>query len=131
MTAALAPRTGERYLYPTEVIGRMKSAFAYVETSEEGAREKMLEWMSQLAFVAADGRTGECDADLDRLEQLQDAALYVHFGDEVGDDATLLSMFVVPTQPLFVDPLTEDCKGKAAPLIERCAAVLGYEVVEV
>ncbi|MGQ0750831.1 MAG: hypothetical protein ACT4PS_09885 [Betaproteobacteria bacterium] len=131
MTAALAPRVGERYLYPTEVIGRMKLAFAYVETSEEGAREKIQEWMSQLAFVAADGRTEECDADLDRLDQLQDAALYVHFGDEVGDDATLLSMFVVPTQPIFVDPLTGEDREKAAPLIERCAAALGYEVVEV
>lgn len=131
MTAALAPRSGERYLYPTEVIGRMKSAFAYVETSEEGAREKMQEWMSQLAFVAADGRTEACDADFDQLEQLQDAALFVHFGDGVGVDATLLSMFVVPTQPIFVDPLTVDDQSRAAPLIARCATALGYEVTEV
>jgi hypothetical protein len=131
MTATLAPRHGERYLNPLEVIGRMEAAFGYVETSEEGAREKMQQWLSQLAFVAADGRTEECDADLDRVEQLQDAALYVHFGDEVGNDATLLSVFVVPTQPLFVDPLTKDDQGRAAPLIARCAAALGYELTEV
>jgi hypothetical protein len=52
--------------------------------------------MSQLTLVIAHARTEVCDADLDQLEQLQDAALYVHFSDEVGNDATLLSMFFVP-----------------------------------
>jgi hypothetical protein len=91
----------------------------------------MQEWMSQLTFVTADGHASACDEDLDRLERFQDAALYLHFGDDVGDDATLLSMFIVPTQPIFVDPITGNDKQKAAPLIERCAAALGYEVVEV
>lgn len=131
MTSALAPRVGDRYLYPTEVIGRMKSVFAYVEASEEGTRARMQEWMSQLAFVVADGHAVECHADLDRLEQLQDAALYVHFGDDLGSDATLLSMFLVPAQPIFVDPLTEHEQGRAAPLIARCAAALNYEVMNI
>jgi len=127
MIAALTPRNGGRYLLPAEVIGRLKSAFAYAETSEKDARGCW--WMSELLFIAADGRGEEYDADLARWESLQDGALYFHFGDELGDDATLLSMFVVPAQPIFLDPLT--AHEKAAPLIERCAAVLGYRVVEV
>lgn len=50
----------------------------------------------QLAVVAADGRASACGEDLDRLKRFQDAALYVHFGDDIGNDATLLSMFLVP-----------------------------------
>ena len=54
--ATLMPRAGGRYLNPVEVIRRVQEAFAYVETTEQGARKQVLEWMSQLAFVAADGR---------------------------------------------------------------------------
>ena len=108
----------------------MKATFAYVETTDEGARAQLMECMSQLAFVAADGRAEKYDADLDLLERQRYSAVYVHFGDDLSNDAILLNMLVA-SQPIVVGPLNNENESKAPPLIERCAAVLGYEVVEV
>ena len=77
----LRPCSGGRYLDPDEVIQRVKaacacSACAYVETSSEGAREKALEWMNQPAF----------NDNLARLEGLAEAALFVHFGNDLTSE---------------------------------------------
>ena len=55
----LIPR--DRYLDPMDVIRRMQDAFAYVETSEEGAHAQVLAWMDQLSFVMEQGRTAAID----------------------------------------------------------------------
>jgi hypothetical protein len=128
--ATLAPREGDRYLHPAEVIDRVKAAFAYVETTDDGARAELLEWMSQLAFVAADSRDVAYDNDLARLEQLLDAAVYVHFGDDIGNDAALLSMLLVPGEPLFIEESTQLCEKRVRALLEHCAAALGYDILE-
>jgi hypothetical protein len=130
MMATLKPREGGRFLHPVEVIDRVKAAFAYVETSDEGARAELLEWMSQLAFVAADGRDTAYDNDITRLEQLLDAAIYVHFGDDIGNDAAPLSMLLVPGEPLFIEESTQLCEKRVEALLERCAAALGYAILE-
>ena len=50
------------------MIGRVKAVFAYVETTKEGARAETSE--SQLALVAAEGRTKRYDNDLTQLDEL-------------------------------------------------------------
>ena len=162
------PRAGARYLNPVEVIRRVQGVFAYVETVEEGTRRQVLEWMSQLAFIAADGRAAADDNyllsvvtisdpaqpsprplpegegrfvvpmgchpfarnSITQLEQLQDSACFVHFGDDVGADGVLLSMLMIPHQPLVIEYSSHAHKEKAQALIARCAAVLDYEIVE-
>lgn len=126
--ATLMPRVGSRYLTPIEVIRRVGAAFAYVETTEEDARKHVLEWMSQLAFVAAEGRAAADDNYLAQLEQLQDAARFVHFGDDLGSDDMLLSMLMIPQQPLIIEAHAQD--EETWVLIYRCAAALEYEVFE-
>ena len=65
-----------------------------------------------------------------QIEQLQDAACVVHFGDDVGTDGVLLSMLMIPHQPLVIEYSSHAQKEETQPLIARCAAVLDYEIVE-
>lgn len=124
------PRVGGRYLTPVEVIRRVGAAFAYVETTEEDARNQVLECMTQLAFVAAGGRTAADDKYLAQLEQLQDAARFVHFGDDLGGEGLLLSMLMIPHQPLIIEHRSDVQPEETQAFIARCAAALDYKIVE-
>ena len=122
------PRDGGRYLNPKEVITRTQAVFAYVETVEEGARNHVLAWMDQLAFVTEGGRTAAVDEYMGQLERFQDAARFVHFGDDLGSDGVLLSMLMIPHQPLIIEAHAQD--EETWFLIYRCAGALEYEVFE-
>ena len=124
----LIPRNGGRYLDPMDVMKRMQDAFAYVETSEEGAHAQVLAWMNQLSYVEDQGRTAVVDEYLAQLEHFQYAARFVHFSDNVGSDGVLLSMLMVPQQPLIIEGHAED--EQTWYLIYRAAATLDYEVFE-
>lgn len=124
----LMPRASGQYLKPVEVIARMQKAFAYVETTEEGARERVAAWLGQLAFVTEDGRCADTDRLFDQLEQSQDAACFIHFGNDLGADGMCLSMLMVPHQPLTIEAHGNDDRTQA--LIRRAAAVLEYELFE-
>jgi hypothetical protein len=127
MTTTLIPRNGQ-YLSPMEVITRMQTAFPYVETSEEGVRAQVLAWMGQLAFVVEEGRSAVIDEYMAQLERFQYAARFIHFCHDLGSDGVLLSMLMIPHQPLIIDAHGED--EETWYLIFRCAGVLGYEVFE-
>jgi hypothetical protein len=122
----LIPR--DRYLDPMDVIRRMQDAFAYVETSEEGAHAQVLAWMDQLSFVMEQGRTAAIDEYMAQLEHFQYAARFIHFSDNMGSDGVLLSMLMVPQQPLIIDGHDED--EQTWYLIYRAAAALNYDVFE-
>ena len=122
----LMPRDGCRYLKPEEVFARMQATFKYVEITEEGARDHVAAWMQQLAFVTEGGRCADAHQLIDQLEQSQDAACFVHFGNDLGADGMCLSMLMIPHQPLTIDGHGTDHQTLA--LIDRCAAALEYEV---
>ena len=123
----LIPRNGQ-YLSPMEVIRRLQPEFAYVEISEEGARNHVLTLIDQFKCAAEEERAAAVDEYIGQLERFQDAARFVHFGNDLGSDGVLLSMLMIPQQPLFLDAHGED--EETWFLIFRCAGVLGYEVFE-
>lgn len=96
--------------------------------TEENARTQVVEWMNQLAFVAVGGRTAADDKYLAQLEQLQDAARFVHFADDLGGDGVLLSMLMIPHQPLMIEAHAQG--EETWYLISHCAAALDYGVFE-
>lgn len=128
--APLMPRVGGRYLAPIEVVKRVEAAFAYVETTAEDTRKQVLEWMNQLAFVAAEGRAAADDNYLAQLEQLRNSARFVHFGDGLGGDGMLSSMLMIPQQPLIIEHPSNVQPKETQALIARRAAALGYQIVE-
>jgi hypothetical protein len=111
-----------------EVITRMQDAFAYVETSEEGAHSEVSAWMDQLAFVGEQGRTAAVQEYVAQLEHFKYAARFVHFGQNLGRDGVLLSMLMIPHQPLTIEAHAED--EETWFLIYCAAAALDYEVFE-
>jgi hypothetical protein len=131
----LVPHEGERYLNPMEVITRVQDEFAYVEASEEGARDYVLACVDRLAFPAEDGRAAEDErvAAAGRyavqLERFQNAARLVHFGDDLGADGVLITLLMIPRQPLIIDSTPHDWDEETMVLILRCAVALDYEVV--
>ena len=108
---------------------RERIGSANVETTEEDVRNQVFEWMNQLAFVTAEGRAAADDKYLAQLEQLQEAARFVHFGDDLGGDGMLLSMLMIPQQPLIIEHPMDDQPEETQALIARCAAALDYEIV--
>ncbi|MBI3915444.1 MAG: hypothetical protein HY322_00355 [Betaproteobacteria bacterium] len=126
--AILMPRAGGCYLSRFEVIKRVTAAFAFAETTEEDARRHVLEWMNQLMFVASDGRAAADDDFLAQLERHQDDARFVHFGDDLGGEGTLLSMLVIPDQPLMIEHAMQLPQEAVDALVARCAAALDYVV---
>ena len=124
----LVPRSSRRYLDPADVIARMQAAFKYVEISEEGARAHVAAWMEQLAFVTEAGRRADANRLIDQLEQSQDAACFIHFGNDLGADGLCLSMLMIPHQPLTIEGHGSD--EPTAALIENAAAALGYELFD-
>lgn len=125
----LVPREGERYLNPMEVITRVQATFAYVEASEEGARDHVLACAERLAFPAEDGRAAAAGSYAAQLERFQDAARFVHFGDDLGRDGVLISLLMIPRQPLIIEAAPHERSEETLVLIYRCAAALDYEVV--
>ena len=127
----LKPRPGGRYLDAEEVVRRVRAAgFAYLETSSEGARQQALEWMKQRPFVAAAGRSAADNDYRAQLERLEEAVLFVHFGDDLLSEGALVSMLLVPGQPLLIECSPQAPRDGMHALIARCAKVLGYEIVE-
>ena len=127
MTTTLIPRNGT-YLSPMEVITRLQPAFAYVETTEEGAGEHVMAWIDQLSFVSDPAGSGLVEEYIGQLEHFRYAARFVHFGDDLGSDGVLLTMIMVPNQPLIIDAHGAD--EETWYLIFRCAGALGYDVFE-
>jgi hypothetical protein len=128
--ATLMPRAGNPYLKTADVVSRIRAKFAYVETSKDGAGSQVLEWMSQLMFVAPGGRAAAADEYLAQLERLQDDALFIHFGNDLSRNGLLLNILFIPGQPLVVDCSAYADQAVAQTLVARCAAALGYDIVE-
>jgi hypothetical protein len=60
------------------------------------------------------------------LQSVQEEAVYVSFGDELG---LVASCCVMPDSGLFFDS-PDELNGPARPLVERAADALGYTVFE-
>ena len=113
------------------MIRRVRAAgFAYVETSSEGARKQALEWMNQRAFVAAAGRSATDNDHLAQREESAEAALFVHFGDDLVNEGALLSMLLIPGWPLLIERSPQAPREGTRALIARCAKMLNYDIVE-
>jgi hypothetical protein len=129
MWHCLKPPTCACYLCPAEIVRRLEREFAYVETSEEVGRRHVLEVVQQLTALRQTGRVAIDDQYLTRLCQIESEAVYVHFGDDPTSETSILGTPVVPEEPLIFEYLSPDHRESLAPLVTRCAAVLGYEVI--
>lgn len=118
------------YLRPQVVIARLEREFAYVETSEEVGRQHVAQLIRELPKVKKWGQITVDRKYLEHLHKVRDEAVFIYFGDNPGSEDAILSTAVIPGNPLVVDFSSPEHRRATRPLLERCANVLGYEIVE-
>ena len=117
------------YLEPREVVNRINAVFAYVEASEEEGRTHVRDVIQQLQTMMKEGTVPHDRQYLAHMRRVQDQAIYVYFGDNPGVEDECLSAAVIPGEPLFFDYSSPEHEKAARPILERCAIVLGYDIV--
>jgi len=121
------PETG--YLAPREVVKRIDAVFAYLEASEEEGREHVRDVITQLQAMMRDGTIPQDRKYIAHMKRVQDQAIFLYFGDNPGVEEECLSTAVIPGEPLFFDYSSPEHEMAARPILERCAIVLGYDIV--
>jgi hypothetical protein len=118
------------FLDPREVVNRIKAVFAYVEASEEEGQAHVVSVINQLQAMMKDGTIPHDRQYLAHLNRVRGRSIFVYFGDNPGVEEECLSTAVIPGEPLFFDYASEEHQKTARPILERCAIVLGYDIVE-
>jgi len=130
MAHRLCVRDGERYLSPRVVVARLEAEFPYVEVDEEDGRRHVYGIIRQLERIGEMGLVPIDEAYVQRLRKAQRGAIYVYFGDDPGSETACLSTAVIPGEALYFVYSSRQHQAAAWPLLLRCAAVLGYEIVQ-
>jgi hypothetical protein len=130
MAHRLCVRDGERYLSPRVVVSRLEDEFPYVEVDEQDGRRHVRGIIRQLERIRDMGLVPLDHGYLDRLKKAERGAIYVYFGDDPGSERACLSTAVIPGEALYFVYSSWRHAEAAWPLLLRCAAVLGYEIVE-
>lgn len=130
MAHRLCVRDGERYLSPRVVVARLEAEFPYVEVDEEDGRRHVHGIIRQLERIGEMGLVPIDEAYVQRLRKAQRGAIYVYFGDDPGSETACLSTAVIPGEALYFVYSSRHHQEAAWPLLLRCAAVLGYEIVQ-
>jgi hypothetical protein len=130
MAYRLCVRDGQRYLSPRVVVSRLESEFAYVEVDEEDGRRHVRGIIRQLQKIGEMGLIPVDNQYVERLKKVQRGAIYVYFGDDPGSETACLSTAVIPGEALYFDYASPRHAEAAWPLLLRCAAVLGYDIIE-
>ncbi|MGQ0523169.1 MAG: hypothetical protein ACT4P8_05860 [Betaproteobacteria bacterium] len=130
MAHRLCVRDGQRYLSPRLVVSRLESEFAYVEVDEEDGRRHVRGIIRQLQKISDMGLVPLDRAYVERLRKAEPGAVYVYFGDNPSSETACLSTAVIPGEALYFVYSSRHHADAAWPLLLRCAAVLGYEIIE-
>jgi len=128
MLKFLSAPDGRSYLRPSIVRERLESEFAYVATSEQAGREFFRSVFGGKSDAPAPLRRSVDDLNFLPVEEPGAGALYVQCGDDLSSETTLLGMFVIPGEPIIFDYTSPENERSTLPLVERCAAVLGYRI---
>ena len=120
----LFPREGCDALPVADVIRRLQDEFAGVDADADAGQDHVA------AMIAATLRFSDSlpgkQARLSWLQSIQNEAIYVSFGDDLG---LLASCCAMPGSELFFDS-PDEINGPARPLVERAASALGYTLYD-
>ncbi len=130
MSYWLLAKDSNAYLRPQVVIARLEREFAYVEASEEEGRLHVTQLIRELPKIKKWGHITIDHKYLEHLHKVRNEAVYIYFGDNPGPEDAILSTAVIPGNPLVVECSSPEHQQATQPLLERCATVLGYEIVE-
>ena len=124
----LAP--GFDWLRIPVVLSRLNKEFRYFEADEELGRRHMEQLLACYESSMKHTFSVQRQRFLHRLAKGACNAVYVQFGDNPGSNTEYLETVLIPTEPIVFGYQSTEHQITAAPLLERCASVLGYEIVE-
>jgi len=120
----LFPPEGREALPVADVVRRLEEEFAVVDAdADEGQDHVAGMIVATLRF--SDELPGKQEH-LAWLQSVQNSAVYVSFGDDLG---TMACCCVIPDSELFFGS-PDEVDGSARPLVERAANALGYTVFD-
>jgi hypothetical protein len=120
----LFPPEGRDALPVKEVIRRLRDEFDLVDADPDAGQNHVAE-MIAATLKFSDSLPGKQER-LAWLRSVQNDAVYVSFGDDLG---LVASCCVKPCSELFFDS-PDEIHGPARPLLERAAKALGYTVFD-
>jgi len=120
----LCPPEGRNALPVNDVIRRLRDEFDVVDADPDAGQDHVAGMIAATLRVS-DLVSGKQEH-LAWLQSVQDDAVYVSFGDDLG---LVASCCVLPGSELFFDSSVE-IHGSARPLVERAAKALGYTVYD-
>lgn len=115
---ALGPYDGESWLTPNEVVERLRAVFTWVDSD---AREG-IEYASRVLTNLKEMRAPQ--PVIGHLEQRYEDSIAVALSDGAGSEHRL-GFVVMPEESIKI--YTEP---QLLPLVKRCMAALGYDVME-
>jgi len=107
-----------------QVIRRLRDEFKVVDANPDAGQDHVA-GMIAATLRFSDSLPGKQER-LAWLQSIQDDAVYVSFGDDLG---LVASCCVQPASELFFDS-PDEIDGPARPLLERAAKALGYTVYD-
>lgn len=118
----LFPREGNEPHSIKDVIRRLRDEFDVVDADPDAGQDHVA-GMIAATLRFSDSLPGMQER-LAWLQSVQNEAVYVSFGDDLG---LVASCCVISGSELFFDS-PDEIRGAARPLIERAASALGYTV---
>ena len=120
----LFPPEGGDALPTGEVISRLHEEFDIIDTDPTKGQDHVSS-MITATLRFSDAIPGKKER-IDRLRSIQQASLYISFGDDLG---MVAGCCVIPDEELFFGS-PDEVDGPARSLVERAALALGYTLFE-
>jgi hypothetical protein len=116
---ALGPGDGESWLAPSEVVERLRAAFAWVESDAQAGITYASRVLTRMKEMHAPQLV------IDHLEQRYEDSIAVEVPDDEPDSDHSLGFVVMPEESIKI--YTEP---QLLPLVNRSMTALGYDLME-
>jgi len=123
----LEPDDGSHLLLVPVVLFRIQQEFAYMVSDEEVGRIHV-EQMKKDIHANTQNMIVRTER-LKNLEQVQNQAVYVRFGDNPASETEYLSTVLIPGEPIKINYESAQHGDQSRPLLWRFASMLGYRIV--
>jgi hypothetical protein len=123
----------DEFLTPMEVIRRLKNEFRFVQADKDKGKADLQERIWYLQELKSEGKNPfgmSIDKQIALHEERLDSAVNITFSDDAQFEKGVLNTTLVPDEPIFFGYTSRSHEEACWPLVQRCAKVLGYEIVE-
>lgn len=123
MADRLIPHAGDEPLSPAEIVARLEDEFDYVAIDAEAGRQHVGDMLATFIRLKAPNEIIEFHV------KAQHEAVKILFSDDPTNDDAVLQTVAMPGGDLFFGYHSSQHQQITDELVQRCAAILGYQRV--